>query len=122
MNTVSRHSFLALCIVVLMGGCARTSVPDAAKINTASQVAKVNEMAKSSLGIGLVEIGVLCQSGRGTFVLADSLSPEEREAIAELEKKGYATAEYVNAAEGKFLHLALTDKGSEVRKALGVNP
>src|SRR5688500_8985585 len=122
MNIAPKHSFLALYIFVLMVGCARTSVPDASKIDTASQVGKINEMAKGSLGIGLVEIGVLCQSGRGTFVLADSLSPREREAIAQLEKNGYATAEYVSAAEGKFLHLAFTDKGGEVRKALGVNP
>lgn len=81
--------------------------------------ATLDKQSRQSLGVSLVAIAMLFQSGNGSYLLEDALSTNEKRGISELVEAGYATANPVQDAAGTMIHLSPTVKGIAILKALG---
>ena len=75
---------------------------------------------KSRLGINLIGVTVLLDSGHGIYRSGDSISPEQQQAIAELERRGFILVHRMTTPDGVVVQLDPTTKGEAVFIAAGL--
>lgn len=85
----------------------------------AERAARVAEVVRRELSIGVVSLTMLMRSGARFHVREESLSGSERQGIGELAAEGLVTVNRISAAEGVFLNVVPTDRGAALVSALG---